>query len=377
MSEVAVHDDIYDKEKVNDLQDTITRNTKVTVTDISHRTWTDKPPSPLNLATAQKRIGSIYGISASSVLDNIQWLYNAGYTTYPRTSNQQYDEDFDFASKILALGMQSSIDVPDFGGVYEPTKGKKFDPAHPPITPTTIVPDLEELETHKRLTYIYICRHFVATLMDPSVKEGYTYTLSKGEFDFKTDTRHMVEMGYLSHYPYGTTYDDNHLDWKEGDVLLVNTIDIEKKETNPPKRYTSSSLIDRMEKKNLGTSATRGGMIDKLEKRKYTHGNSGIETTRLGDNVIESLESFAPLITDSEFTAELQEDLDALRMGMVDVEDVIMDTRDWVADACIEIKKNEKDIGRSMIISECPNCSGEMIYDNIWKCQDCELSKQK
>ena len=72
-------------------------------------------------------------------------------------------------------------------------------------------------------------------------------------------------------------------------ILLFVTAKIEEKETQPPKRYSPASIISELEKRNLGTKATRSSILETLYDRGYVKEKS-IEATPLGISLIETLE---------------------------------------------------------------------------------------
>jgi DNA topoisomerase-1 len=118
-------------------------------------------------------------------------------------------------------------------------------------------------------------------------------------------------------------------------------------------------------------------MIDKVQYRDYVVNDDGLMTTELGDQIAQALEEWAPRMTDSDFTAELQRSLDDVRTGDKDWEDVVEETREWVAEVCIEIKKSEEEIGqeiRQAFVREdaCPRCDGTLYLrdQGFWGCEN-------
>ena len=73
----------------------------------------------------------------------------------------------------------------------------------------------------------------------------------------------------MEHYLFKKIDDEKFPDVKEGDVMSVKEFISEEKETKPPARYNQALLIKELEKKNLGTKATRADIVDKLYDRKY------------------------------------------------------------------------------------------------------------
>lgn len=379
MGFVGTHPNIRDQDDRDRIADTLRGQTAAEITDVTQKRWKDQPPAPLSLPWAQRKFPG----TPSQVLDNLQYLYNAGYTTYPRTESQRYGDDFAFGEKILALGTASPFDVPEFGGDFDPSVGGGRDSAHPPITPTTNIPHLNDLGKWQKKTYIRVVKHFLATLMDPAVKQKRTYTLEVDGLEFETEVLSMVEMGYFDQYgAYKRVYDDEDPDVEEGDIVSITSFALEENQTDPPELWSQSDMIEKMENVGIGTSATRGSMIDKVISRDYIDSDDGLHTQRLGEEIVNTLQEYAPRLTDPEWTSELQTDLEQIKDGDLSASEVESRAREWVADVCVQMKKSEQEIGRGIVHleEECPECGGDLWlrdgqYGMFYGCEnypDCE-----
>ena len=92
----------------------------------------------------------------------------------------------------------------------------------------------------------------------------------------------IIEKGWTEFYgKYYTTEDVQLPEFTEGENVKVNSKKKTKKETKPPKRYTQASIISELEKRHLGTKATRSVIVDTLLKRGYASGQS-IEVSDFG-----------------------------------------------------------------------------------------------
>ena len=136
--------------------------------------------------------------------------------------------------------------------------------------------------------------------------------LNVGKEGFEFKRKRVSKMGWLSHYPFKKIENDSFPDVKKGDKIKVKDIMSEEKETKPPARYNEASLIKELEKRELGTKATRADIIDKLYDRKYISGKK-IEVNQLGENIIDTLEEYCKDITSEELTRSFEKDLDKIR----------------------------------------------------------------
>jgi len=155
---------------------------------------------------------------------------------------------------------------------------------------------------------------------------------------------------------------------KEKDIIQIKKITNHDKETQPPKRYTPSSIIKELEKKNLGTKATRASIIDTLFQRHYVTGSKSIEATELGIRTVNTLEEFCPRILDEEMTRHFEEEMDQIRENKKEKELVLDEAKDAISKILDILKENEKVIGEQLksahietrdaltTLGKCPSC---------------------
>jgi DNA topoisomerase-1 len=104
----------------------------------------------------------------------------------------------------------------------------------------------------------------------------------------------ILEEGWMSVYP--TKMEEKEVKDFNGEAEIEN-VKVEEKETQPPKRYTPASIVTELEKRNLGTKATRANIIETLYDREYVKDKS-IKATELGMKLIETLNKYSPVIID-------------------------------------------------------------------------------
>ena len=128
----------------------------------------------------------------------------------------------------------------------------------------------------------------------------------------------------------------------EGDLIAVEDIISEEKETKPPARYNEASLIKELEKRELGTKATRADIIAKLYDRKYISG-SKIEVNQLGENMIDTLSEYCNDITSEELTRGFENKLEGIDQDKDTKENVISEGKVEVKVILGDIEKNAVD----------------------------------
>ena len=133
---------------------------------------------------------------------------------------------------------------------------------------------------------------------------------------FKFNRRRVTHKGWMEHYPFKKIDNEKFPDVKEGDVMSVKELISEEKETKPPARYNQASLIKDLEKKNLGTKATRADIVDKLYDRKYINGTQ-IEVNELGENLIDTLNTYCHNLTSEKLTRDFEDQLEGINQGSI------------------------------------------------------------
>ena len=137
--------------------------------------------------------------------------------------------------------------------------------------------------------------------------------------------------------------------------VKIQGIKTEEKETQPPRRYTPTSLISTLEKKNLGTKATRSIIVDILFDRGYLEGQS-IKATPLGTKLIESLEKHSPIIIDENLTRQFEDEMEKIgetkstpSILQKKEDEIIKKATALIKKISEEFKAHEKEIGKEIM----------------------------
>ena len=99
------------------------------------------------------------------------------------------------------------------------------------------------------------------------------------------------------------------------------------KETQPPARYNEASIIKELERRGLGTKATRADIIENLYKRGYLK-EKRIEATKLGISVIDTLEKYCPEIISESMTRRFEEELGKIEKNTLQSSKIIDEARE-------------------------------------------------
>lgn len=359
---------IFDKARAEEIMSKC-RGKDATVSKISLFNSTTKPPVPFNLGGLQSEAYNVFGFSPKKTQVIAQNLYTSGYTSYPRTSSQKLPESLDFKSifKQLSGDNEFKQHIDQLPSKIKPNNGKKEDAAHPAIHPTGILP--QGLSKDDRKIYNLIVYRFISVFFEEAKFETMNTTLEIEGEKFRFKRRRVTHKGWMEHYPFRNIDNDEFPDIKEGDVVKVLKLIADEKETKPPARYNQASLIKELEKRELGTKATRADIIDKLYDRKYITGDKQIEVNQLGTNMIDTLSTYCNDLTSEELTRSFENKLDGIDKNTSSRQDIIKEGEKEVTIILGDISKNSKEIGtklyesyqESNIVGTCPNCGGNLV----------------
>ena len=305
------------------------------------------PLHPFDLTTLQREAHRLYKINPSTTLKIAQSLYLNGLISYPRTSSQKIPKEIEPLSILKKLA--SKFPEANLCSLTKPREGIKSDPAHPSIYPTG---DFKNLNSSEKKLYNLIVKRFICCFM-PDAKTlnkriNLTAETSEGQKTFTTSGLIILEKSWLDIYPIRIA--EKNLPNLSGSVN-VDKISFPEKETKPPKRYTSASLVSILEKKNLGTKATRSMIVDTLFNRGYLDGKS-IESTTLGKKLIETLETYSPIIIDENLTNHLETKMTEILSAKSNFSNMetktLKNVEKIITDISKEFKANELEIGKKL-----------------------------
>ncbi|MFH2105728.1 MAG: DNA topoisomerase I [Candidatus Micrarchaeota archaeon] len=309
------------------------------------------PDPNFDLTSLQVEAYSKLGIQPSRTLQLSQGLYEESLISYPRTSSQQIPSSIDVRSIIHKLkenkdyeALASKLIEKNY---FTPLQGKKEDPAHPAIHPTGQKGQFDS-EYHRKL-YDLIVKRFLASFADPAKKQKTDIEIDSNGEKYNASGTVTKEKNWIEFYmPYYKSKDVELPEMKQGETVPVEKKKKEKKMTKPPNRYTAASIISELEKKHLGTKATRSTIIDTLFKRGYINGKS-IEVTDFGMKVCNVLEKHAPEILDEDLTEHIEENMEKIQDGKITSDSVVQEGKDVLSKILAKWKTKEKAIGADLI----------------------------
>ncbi|GAB6858876.1 type I DNA topoisomerase [Microbacterium xylanilyticum] len=304
-----------------------------TVTKVEAKPGTRSPYAPFTTSTLQQEAGRKLSMSAKQAMSVAQRLYEKGYITYMRTDSTALSTQAVQAARSQAVALYGDAAVPLKPRVYK-SKSKNAQEAHEAIRPSgdqfrTPASVSSQLDREELRLYDLIWKRTVASQMSDAKYETTTVTIAVDadgrNAEFTASGTVYTFKGFLEAYEEGRDERRNAADAAEnqslpavavGDVLGVSEADAKPHRTTPKPRYTEASLVKALEEHGIGRPSTFASIIGTVIDRGYaTKRGQALVPTWMAFSVVRLLEQhFADLI-DYDFTAALEDDLDAIARG--------------------------------------------------------------
>lgn len=342
-------DKFWDKNKADIVIYQTKGQKEARIDNVDRRKFNQMAPFPFDLTTLQMEAYRCFNTSPKETLEIAQELYTSGLISYPRTSSQQLPASIGYKKILNELAKQkqyNSLTKLLLKKKLAPNNGKKTDPAHPAIFPTGVIP--KGLKEREAKIYDLAVKRFLSTFAEHAVRETMTVDINCSDEIFIAKGTRTTEKGWHVFYaPYVKLEEIELPDFKQNDKIKVDKIELISKETQAPKRYTPASIIKELEKRNLGTKATRSEIIDTLFQRGYVQGKA-IEATNLGISTIETLEKYCPKIIDEELTRHFELEMEKIRESQQKKEKLLEDAKEAITKIIEDFKKHEREIGADL-----------------------------
>ncbi|WP_028050570.1 type I DNA topoisomerase [Cellulomonas sp. URHD0024] len=310
------------------------------VASLETKPYTRKPAAPFTTSTLQQEASRKLRMASRQTMRTAQGLYENGYITYMRTDSSSLSEQAVTAARRQASELYGPEYVPDAPRVYA-NKAKGAQEAHEAIRPAgdqfrTPAQVANQLSGDQFRLYELIWKRTVASQMadargqTASVRLG--ATASDGtEVLFSASGTVITFRGFLAAYEEGrdvsrydtdsSTADESKGDarlpaMREGDPLTASELTADGHRTSPPPRFTEASLVKALEERGIGRPSTYAATISVIQDRGYVTGRGqALVPSWLAFAVTRLLEENFDWLVDYDFTAEMEEDLDAIAAG--------------------------------------------------------------
>jgi len=316
------------------------RAADVTVTDVSEKPYTRRPSAPFTTSTLQQEASRKLRLNSRNAMRVAQRLYENGYITYMRTDSTSLSESALTAARTQAREMYGAEYVPDAPRHYE-KKVKNAQEAHEAIRPAgdrfrTPAQVSGELRGEDFALYDLIWKRTISSQMadargsTASVRLG--ATLDDGApastVELSASGTVITFRGFLAAYEEGR--DERQAARRKdeaqeerrlprlgvGTALRTVRTEANGHETSPPPRYTEATLVKAMEERGIGRPSTYASTIGTIQDRGYvSNRGSALIPSWLAFAVTRLMEEHFSRLVDYDFTASMEEDLDAIARG--------------------------------------------------------------
>ena len=391
----AVSEHVSDKTEVERIAGACENGQALVTSVVKEEKWV-APPKLYDLTTLQRDANRLFGFTAKQTLEYTQSLYEKKLVTYPRTDSQYLSDDMDGTARngIEAifnslLFEQNVMFNPDIKRILNSKKVTD----HHAIIPTMeiIKQDLKAIpESEMKILSLCANRLLCAT------GEKHIYNSTKAELTcndtvFKVSGKEVWKNGWKEFEDffknsYKTTEDKSDAEeekklpeLREGMTIAVEQTKVSERFTQPPKHYTEDSLLsameragaedmgDEVERKGLGTPATRADIIEKLvkdgfvkrEKKQMIPTEDGMKLITILPDVVKS----------PKLTADWENELTLVSKGEVAAEQFMSGIETMVSDLVKtyhSVSDEQKtmfvvDRGGQEVLGKCPKCGADVV----------------
>ncbi len=352
---------------------------RLTVTSVEKKQRKRNPAAPFTTSTLQQEASRKLGFTASRTMRVAQQLYEGidigqgavGLITYMRTDSVSLAGEALDELRELIEKRYGKDKLPRQARHYK-TKAKNAQEAHEAIRPTSAMNTPEAIKQHLSVEqfklYDLIWKRTVASQMVHATINtvGIEFACGEGNVLRATGST-LVDPGFIAVYQEGvddskkTSTDEEGMlpPMEEGDKVDLKAIRPEQHFTEPPPRYSEASLVKTLEEHGIGRPSTYASIISTLQQREYvTLENRRFHPTDVGRVVSKFLSNHFTKYVDYDFTAKLEDELDAVSRG--EKEWVPLLKEFWYPFKEL-VEDKEQSVSRSEVTTEaldeeCPKC---------------------
>lgn len=361
------------KQEADELVEKINAADKAKISKMETTTKTEKPPLLYDLTSLQRDANKYYGFTAQQTLDYTQSLYEKKLVTYPRTDSRYLTDDMDDSTARLCCLMKDKYGYTKMVPISTKqvlNSSKVSD--HHAIIPTENVSDADysEIPSGEQKILGLVTARLLSSVGDPVEITEYSLEVECASEVFKAKSKCITSPGWhlLEDWILGKKQDDEDEDsgkkddggshgileileadaslLAEGRELPARDPKVKEGKTTPKKRFTEDSLLsamesagakdmpDEVERKGLGTPATRAGVIEKLVRIGFVERQGNKKTkylvpTEKGTSLITIMPE---QIQSASMTAEWEQKLLEVEKQDIASEDFMAEIKDMIVD---------------------------------------------
>lgn len=350
----------------------------LTVAQIDKKQRKRKPSPPFITSTLQQEAARKLGFTARKTMIVAQQLYEGidigtgtvGLITYMRTDSVNLAKEAIDEIRDYITQRYKGDNCPNSPRIYK-TKSKNAQEAHEAIRPTSIkrTPEMVQgsLTSDQLKLYSLIWKRTVASQMADAILDTVSVDFSCGKGNtFRANGSTIAFPGFLSVYEEGRddSKDEDNEDkilpaFNVGEKIKVSDIETNQHFTEPPPRYSEATLVKALEEYDIGRPSTYASIIHTLQQREYVVvEKKRFLPTDVGRIVNRFLTNYFTRYVDYQFTAGLEDTLDAIARGEKDWIPVLEEFWQPFVQQIqnIDEQVQRKDVTTELLDEKCPKC---------------------
>ncbi len=340
------------------------------------------PAAPFTTSTLQQEASRKLGFTAQRTMRIAQQLYegvdigsgSVGLITYMRTDSVNLADEAISEIRTFVETKYGKDNLPDSYRTFK-TKAKNAQEAHEAIRPTSIknIPNEIEsfLDKDQLKLYSLIWKRTVACQMIHATIHTVAVDLNAGDKNiFRSTGSTIANPGFIQVYMEGTDDEKNSDDsekilppLEEGETLKLLKLRPEQHFTEPPPRYSEASLVKALEEYGIGRPSTYASIISTLQERDYVElEKKRFYPTDVGRVVNKFLTNYFTQYVDYDFTAKLEDELDAISRGEEEWLPLLQKFWQPFKNQIDHTQENvqRSDVTQEKIDEKCPKCNEQL-----------------
>ena len=370
------------------------------ITKVEQKEKSEKPPALFDLTSLQREANRQLGFTAQQTLDYTQALYEKKLVTYPRTDSRYLTDDMaPLVPELVSVIQQSfqiQADVPAPVNAAQVINSKKVTDHHAIIpTKTAASYDISSLPSGEQAILTMLAVRLICAVGTPCL---YAETVVEAECagqKFRTKGKTATDIGWRRYAGKPSEEAEKNAgagelpELSEGMTLELARVDLKEGKTSPPKRFTEDLLLSAMEsassdefpagveRKGIGTPATRAAIIEKLVQKGFIERRGDKKTKYLcSTDKGNALVTVVPeQIQSPSMTADWEEKLLKIEHGEYDG-DAFMGEISSMVSGLVKTYEAVKGADVLMqperkVIGSCPACGSDVCETaKGWFCRD-------
>ena len=367
---------ITNEAQATEIANTIKSDPKGIIKDVVAKTRARNPQAPFTTSTLQQEASRKINFSTTKTMGTAQELYEGisidgtqvGLITYMRTDSVNMAKEAIDNTRDLIQSTYGDEFLSESVQVYK-TKTKNAQEAHEAIRPTNfdLSPDKikSSLSPEQYKLYNLIWCRSISSQMTPAKIATTSIFLHVGDHIFKATGSVIEHPGFLAAYNDDHALTDNPMPKVDiGQEYTLTDIEGAQHFTEPPPRYTEGSLVKALEELGIGRPSTYASIISTLKKRQYVElENKQFAPTDIADVVNKFLTNYFERYIDYQFTAQMEDALDAISRGEAVKNTLLEDFWKHLEERVTTVgqKVTRSDVSHEELDEQCPDCQKSLL----------------